>query len=461
MARASARPNILLILTDQHSANMMRCTGNEWLDTPALDALAAGGLRYERAYCTNPVCIPSRYSLQTGLMPSSIGMIKNQGRLPVSEDILEVTLGRQLQKAGYHTAYAGKVHLPSTLGENTRKRDYEYLTADERDACADACVGFLSRRHEKPFFLTASFINPHDVCHMSINAFERAGGPPGYRIIDSDVCESVLDRARASGDIEAFVRDHAPPLPDNYEPPDLEPEAITTEYLQERTFKEYVRSNWGETEWRLHRWLYCRLTEMVDAQIGRVLDALASNGLANDTLVVFTSDHGDHDASHRLEHKSILYDAAARVPLIMRLPGSIPAHRVDEEHLVLNGLDLLPTLCDYARAEVPPGRLGASLRRIAERRIEAPWRDSVFVESQAGCMIRTDRYAYSIYDSGRHPEALYDHVVDPGEMTNVAYRDENRAVLQRHRALMREWIDRTGNGIAGAYAHPAELALRH
>ena len=161
MARASDRPNILLILTDQQSATMMGCAGNEWVDTPALDGLASGGLRYERAYCTNPVCIPSRFSLQTGLMPSRIGMVDNAGRLPVPEDILEATLGRQLQNAGYHTAYAGKVHLPSTLGENTRKRDYEYLTADERNACADACVGFLSRKHSAfPWVTPTSFETP-------------------------------------------------------------------------------------------------------------------------------------------------------------------------------------------------------------------------------------------------------------------------------------------------------------
>jgi arylsulfatase A-like enzyme len=196
---------------------------------------------------------------------------------------------------------------------------------------------------------------------------------------------------------------------------------------------------------------------MVDAHIGRVLDALDENGLADDTLVVFTSDHGDHDAAHRLEHKSVLYDEAVRVPLIMRLPGRIPAGRVDAERLVSNGLDLFPTLCDYARADVPSGRLGASLRPIAEGRAGAPWRDSLFVESQNGCMVRTGRYAYSVYDCGEHPEALFDHEADPGEMTNVAYRDSQRWVVQRHRESMRDWIDRAGNAIAAAYAQPVEL----
>jgi choline-sulfatase len=439
---------------------MMSCTGNEWVHTPAMDGLALGGLRFERAYCTNPVCVPSRFSLQTGLMPSAIGMVYNRDGTPVPDPILETALGRLLQQAGYHTAYAGKTHLPGELERNTRTRDYEFLAADERDGCADACVKFLGRTHAKPFFLTASFINPHDVCHMAINAFERAGGEQGFKNIDAATCEMVLDGARSHGDLEAFVREHAPPLPDNFEPPELEPEAITTSYVRARMFRDHVRQNWGETEWRLHRWLYCRLTERVDRQIARVLDALDANGLSDDTLVVFTSDHGDHDAAHRLEHKSVLYDEATRVPLVMRLPGCIPAGLADTEHLVSNGLDLLPTLCDYAGAKTPSGRPGASLRPLAAGDTTVPWRESVFVESQHGCMVRTATHAYSVYDSGARPEALYDHTVDPGETENAAYRESHRWVRQRYRELMLEWIDRAGNASTTTYAKPAELASR-
>ncbi|MHC4369619.1 MAG: sulfatase family protein, partial [Planctomycetota bacterium] len=339
-----SRPNILFIMTDQQHAGMMSCAGNRWLKTPAMDRLAASGIRFERAYACNPVCVPNRFSLQTGLMPSAIGMSHNgdSRAAAVTEPMLEQSLGRLFKEAGYETVYGGKVHLPRKM-KGIENLGYRNLTGNSRRGLADACAEFIKGRHTKPFFLTASFINPHDICYMAINDFNRTQGRPIMGNTDSKVCESTLDQARNSGDIESFVRRHCPPLPANHEVPESEPQCITEKYTEARPFRDYARRNWTENQWRLHRWAYCRLTEMVDAEIATVLGALREAGLEDNTLVVFTSDHGDMDSAHKMEHKSVLYEEAVRVPFVMSHKGVIPGGKVDDTHLVSNGLDLLPT----------------------------------------------------------------------------------------------------------------------
>ena len=444
------RPNILFIMTDQQHAGMMSCTGNAHLKTPALDALAASGVRFERAYATNPVCVPSRFSLQTGRMPSAVGMRLNNTGIKVPREMIHNSLGLLLRRAGYETAYGGKVHVPRNLAAAMRKDGYRFLRADSRQKLADASAAFLRARHKEPFFLFASFINPHDICYMAINAQRRSLGREPVGNLDSRVCESLLGRARKSGDLGRFVRDHCPPLPDNFKVPPGEPECITTRYLLARPFRKFVRDRWSEDDWRLHRWAYCRLTEMVDRKIGQVLDALRAAGLAESTLVIFTSDHGDLDAAHRLEHKSILYEEAARIPLLMSLPGAIPKGKVDDTHLVSNGLDLLPTLCDYAGAAPAKGAPGMSLRPLAEGK--APrWRDHLVVESQNGRMVRTATRKYCVYDSGRRRETLVDLRSDGGEMKDLAALSAHADEVNRHRRLLAGWAKRHGDAIAKAY----------
>jgi arylsulfatase A-like enzyme len=459
-ARLSARPNILFIMTDQQSASMMSCTGNPWLRTPAMDRLAASGTRFERAYAANPVCLPNRFSLQTGLMPSTIGVRQNtdSASATVSDVMVQQSLGRLLQQAGYETAYGGKVHLPKKM--SVEDIGYRYLTRDEREPLAEACAEFIKGPHQKPFFLFASFINPHDICQLALNAYARSLGQTGKTKGAAQSCEELLDQARNSGDVGGFVKSHCPPLPANFEVPVEEPECITTHYLQAREFRNYVRRNWSDDEWRLHRWVFCRLTERVDGEIGQLLDALKEAGLEDNTLVVFTSDHGDMDAAHRMEHKSVLYEEAIRIPFMMSHPGKIPAGRVDETHLVSNGLDLLPTLCAYAGVTVPAGRFGLDLRPVAEQR-SAAWRDSLVVESQNGRMVCTDRFKYCLYDDGKNREQFIDRQTDPGEMINLAGRPEYAAELNRHRRLLREWIGKTGDPIGAQYVPAGRMESFH
>jgi len=452
-ARAS-RPNILFIMTDQQHAGMMSCTGNKWLKTPAMDRLAASGIRFERAYACNPVCVPNRFSLQTGLMPSAIGMGQNgdSGRAAVTDVMIRQSLGRLFRKAGYETLYGGKVHLPRKM-KGVQNLGYRNLTSDSRQGLADACAEFIKGRHTRPFFLFASFINPHDICYMAINDFGRTQGESPRDNTDSKTCEAVLDRARKTGDISAFVEKNCPPLPANHEVPEAKPECIAQKYIDPRPFQAYTRQKWTQDQWRLHRWVYCRLTEMVDAEIGTVLDALREAGMEDNTLIVFTSDHGDMDSAHKLEHKQVLYEESVRVPFIMSYKGVIPRGVVDDTHLVSNGLDLFPTLCDYAGIETPKGLHGKSLRPLAQGEDADQWRDFVVSESKSGRMLRTDRFKYCIYDSGRGRERLTDLKNDPGEMKNLAEAEDYRDVLDKHRQLLRGWVERTGDRIAAEYVN--------
>jgi choline-sulfatase len=448
------RPNILFIMTDQQHAGMMSCTSNKWLKTPAMDRLAASGVRFERAYACNPVCVPNRFSLQTGLMPSAIGMGHNgdSGRAAVTDVMIQQSLGWLFQRAGYETVYGGKVHLPRKM-KGVQNLGYRNLTGDRRQGLADACAKFIKGKHTRPFFLFASFINPHDICYMAINDFNRTQGEAPMGNTDSKICEAVLDRARKTGDISAFVEANCPPLPTNHEVPEAEPECITQKFLNARPFQAYVREKWTQNHWRLHRWAYCRLTEMVDREIGTLLDALREAGMEDNTLIVFTSDHGDMDSAHKMEHKSVLYEESVRVPFIMSYKGVIPEGMVDDTHLVSNGLDLLPTLCDYAGIETPEGARGESLRALAQGKDIKEWRDFVVSESQIGRMLRTGRFKYCIYDSGRDREQLIDLKHDSGEMKNLAEVGDYKDVLERHRRLLRGWVERTGDRIAAEYVN--------
>jgi choline-sulfatase len=435
------RPNILFICTDQQHAGMLSGAGNGDVRTPALDRLAARGVRFEQTYCTNPVCVPSRFSLFTGRMPSVIGMRGNSAKEAAapSAAIREAGPGVQLRRAGYRCVYGGKQHLPKT---NAEQLGFDVLTEDERDGLAEQCAAFLADPPAEPFFLVASFINPHDICYMGIRDFAEADFESALLRKGTDEL-AALDEAlrRPAGVDEAtFFARHAPPLPPNFEPPDDEPEAIRW-LIEQRAFRRRCRAEWSDQRWREHRWAYARLTERVDRQIGRVLDALEANpALAERTVVIFTSDHGDLDAAHRLEHKTCFYEEAARVPLIVAQPGRTPAGRVDREHMISNGLDLAPTLGDYAGVDPPADLPGHSFRPLAEGREPGHHRAAAPIENQIGHAVVTPTHKYMLYDFGSSAEQLFDRVRDPHETRNAAHDPDQRAALARHRDLMRQLL---------------------
>lgn len=426
------QPNILFIFTDQQSAGMMSCTGNRYLQTPAMDSVAEEGVRFDRAYCTNPVCVPSRVSLMTGHMPGEFGIASNQDE-PVPGEVVENALGALVRRAGYRTAYAGKIHLPDDL--HPPKIGFDYLTDERREGLAERCAEFIRADHDRPWLLTASFINPHDICFMAIrdcpSERQKSWLDPGNAHMQK--LEEALRRPEGVSE-EEFYAEHCPPLPPNFAIQPEEPRIIT-ESVRNSPFRNNARENWPPRRWRLHRWAYCRLTEMVDRQIGVVLEALRDSGQADDTLVIFTSDHGDHDSAHRLEHKGTCYEEAIHIPLIIRPSGGAANGPATTDRLVSNGLDLLPTICDYAGAEPPVDLMGRSLRPLVEGSSDVPLHDRLPIECGHGRMVMTDRYKYMLYDGGENREQLIDRENDPGDMHNIAGEPDSHDVLESHRSL--------------------------
>jgi len=433
----SGKPNILLIITDQQHARMMSCAGNQCLKTPAMDSLAQEGMRFEKAYCANPVCVPSRTSMATGVMSCRLGAHDNGAGMRIKQlpaDVDRNSLGKIMKRAGYDTFYGGKVHMCSSLAP--RQAGYDVYFRDSRDRLPVACIDFMRKKRDKPFFALASFINPHDICfaHRARNGVDTQG---------------VLKlHNRAS----ALPLEELPPLPDNYAIQQNEPAAIEA-HLSPKAVTPAItmRQAYDERAWRINRWIYHRLTEKVDSHIGAILAGLKQAGLEENTVVVFTSDHGNMDASHRLASKGLFYEESVGVPLILKYQGGILAGRTDRTHLVSTGLDILPTLCDYAGVKRPEHLLGQSLRALAESRRVDHWRSYVASENRYTRMIRSQRYKYCAFDDPSSKESLVDMENDPGEMRNLVDDPKFRTVLAAHRRLLAEWSRRSDDQDASKY----------
>lgn len=434
---ANHPPSILVIMTDQQHAHMMSCAGNTNLKTPAMDSLAREGIRFENAYVTNPVCVPSRISMATGVMAGRLGVFQNGMKATVPPEVDAHSLGKLMKRAGYDTFYGGKVHMCPEL--NPLDAGYDEYFRDQRDALPRVCIAFMEKKRDRPFFAVASFINPHDIC-FAYKAFK--GKSPKSK---SSV-EHLYQQA------SALPLESLPPLPDNYRIPTNEPDAIEI-YARPTavTPAMTMRQVYDEHEWRKYRWIYCRLTEQVDRLIGQLLDALKRSGLDDNTLIVFTSDHGDMDACHRLASKGRFYDQSVKVPFLMRYKGVILPGKVDD-HLVSSGLDLLPTLCDFAGADVPDALLGHSLRRVAEGKQLDDWRRYVVTENHTGRMLRSQHTKYCVYNEGEVRESLVDLRNDPGELMNLVSAPKYTNVLREHRAYLQQWIVESADRDATAFA---------
>jgi arylsulfatase A-like enzyme len=430
LSSSQSKPNIVLILTDQQSADAMSCAGHPHLRTPALDSLAAQGLRFDKAYCAFPLCVPSRVSLFSGRPPHEAGVFANCAE--TAEPFPFPIVGALLREAGYATHYIGKWHL--TFSEQARAAHgfdevvYGGGYGDLDSKKAEAAVAFLKKKHDRPFFLVVSFNNPHDCCEWARGQALR------------------MEPLPPEPPPEAF-----PPLPANAAVPADEPDCLRA-FQREKAYPLFPSANWTDDQFRRYRWGYNRLVEMADRHIGTVLEALRGRGPGGETAVLFTSDHGDGQGCHRWNQKWSLYDESVRVPFIVAWPGRTEAGRVRLDP-VSSGLDLAPTLCDIAGVPAPGGCRGASVLR------EAGGRDYVVSETSLGGdggkvgedrwpkgrMVRTFRYKYCVFDTGAHREQLFDLEQDPGETVSVAGDPAFRDVLESHRGYLREWCGLTND----------------
>ena len=447
--------NVLLLVADDCRAAMGTYGGPAL--TPNIDALARTGVRFDRAYCQYALCNPSRTSFLTGLRPDTTGVYDNAKEFrKVIPDL--VTLPQLFRNHGYAVARIGKLYhygVPKEIGTdglddpqswervwNPRGRDCDdedkifsigvgagtsadkakgkagqvlvgtgnyggtlsWLAADGTDAeqtdgkIAAQAITFLRQKHAKPFFLAVGFFRPHT---------PYVAPKPYFQTYPKDKVELVPD--------PAADRAAKPPV----------------------ALSNTAVANYGMTEdtQRTAKQAYLASTTFMDAQFGLVLAELKAQGLDQNTLVVFISDHGYNLGEHGLWQKRSLYEDSTRVPFIIRDPGSKANGQATKR--VAELVDLYPTVADLCGLTPDKRIQGKSLRPLLEDP-NRPWTHAAYTqvdfgainaggkkkdaapERKVGRSVRTERYRYTEWNEGRLGTELYDHEKDPGELTNVA-----------------------------------------
>jgi choline-sulfatase len=443
---AAERPNILFIMTDQQSADVMSCRmGNQYIHTPAMDSLAKTGTVFTRAYAPNPLCMPARASIFTGRYPHETGVTKNARPAGGGLDPEFVCMGTYLRRAGYRAAYSGKWHLCFSQ-KNTDAHGFEILnskkkiTPPEHDnydsRISHAAVQFLRREHDAPFLLVVSYLNPHNICEWA----RRAAGRKQHL---------------SCGEIGVPpATDQLPPAPANLAVPKNEPDGMI---FIRRAYQVddglFPVANFTAEDWRKQRWGYYRMVEKVDGEIAKVLHALGDAGLEDNTLVIFTSDHGDCVGAHRFNQKTVFYEESVCIPFIVSWKGKTVSGTSDR--LINVGVDILPTMLDGAGIQQPKKLPGRTVLPLALGQPVDEWRDYLVSQnnmSQTGVvdgikptmegrMVRTDRYKYCLYAHGKLREALYDMQEDSLETVNLAEDPKYRQVLLEHRARLADFAE--------------------
>ena len=413
-------PNIIYIMTDQHSANALSCAGNADVATPNIDRLAARGVRFSNAYCALPLSGPSRAAMFTGYMPSTIGIAENETPLP--DSLRTRTLGNLMEAAGYDNGYSGKWHVNTNSLPAPHAFGFENLHGHNDYGLAEAANEFLRRDHGgKPFFLVASFDNPHNICEYA----------RGQRLPFAELREVPTDSC--------------PNLPKNFL---INPyDADILRWERERSYRLYPTKGYTADDWRRYRNAYFRLIEHVDAEVGKIIDTIDSLGLWDNTVVIFTADHGDGQGAHQWNQKTALWEEVANIPLIVCAPGNRKNAGQVTEALVNNGIDLMPTILDWAEVEKPAWCRGNSLRGAVENPASEGENEYVVCETlfaqtggTNGWMLRTPHFKYVLYEAGENREMLFDMDNDRLEMTNLAIESKYRPELLRHRELLRQWM---------------------
>ncbi|WP_166657321.1 sulfatase-like hydrolase/transferase [Ilumatobacter fluminis] len=474
----TTRPNVLIIWTDQQHNEAIGASGRSPVKTPHLDELASTGAMFEQAYCTQPVCSPSRASVLTGMYPHSHGIVH-------CNDVLDAdvpTLAEILRDEGYVGGYVGKWHLGFELRPQRGFDDFWASTEDVYTAHdADVSEG-NSKYHE---WLVTKGYEPTDVGKFGLPVFSRdtVTKLPEEVSKPAFMAEQTINFLDEHHD-EPFVlsvnylEPHFPfssPYDGRYDPDDIELPAswyaemddtvpqhyrLLREYFATRN--PYVDTN-DERGWKELIARYLGMCSLIDTYTGKILDHLTATGLADNTIVVFTSDHGDMMGQLRLVCKSVQFERAVRVPLIIRAPGAEPRRITTPTSLV----DITPTVLDLVGLPIPEHMEGKSLRPLIEKGDSAPDDATVVIEwhdwdgiarvPQAGSpeplrlwdlapndqpesvgarTIRRGRWKLSLYATGE--AELYDLETDPQETRNVV-DDDNEDVIDDLLARLRTW----------------------
>ncbi|MFH1740423.1 MAG: sulfatase-like hydrolase/transferase [bacterium] len=407
----SRRPNVLFIFSDQEREGVPRSL----LRLPNRKMLEERGIRFTNAFCTTPQCSASRATLLTGRYPHEAGVVANVDKNSLGQPLSATipSLGTVFCRNGYQTGYLGKWHLGNDENglEDFGFRGYRHLRGDE---LANAAAGWINQQDASPWFLMVSFLNPHDV----------------YQFVRE---KDLKIRFGIS-------------LPENFDD-DLESKpAAQREFLIND--QGGVSLQWGPEEWLAYRSYYLSLIEKVDSQVGIMLNALRSRKEMENTIIVYTSDHGDMGGSHRLPFKGpFMYDELLNVPLTISYPALFQ-NQVTSNSLV-SLIDLPPTLAGLTGIQWPGQLSGVDLSPL----LESPHcevRKEIFSEYYGKQKwvnpirtIRTKSWKYNVYVNGGRE--LYNLEADPGELNNLAGNSENISVEETLSSRLLRWREETGD----------------
>jgi choline-sulfatase len=438
MAPRGNRPNVLIIMADEHAPQFSGVYGHPQVQSPNLDQLGSDGVVFDSAYCNSPLCVPSRMSLMTGRLPSADGVYDNAS--PLAFDA--VTWPHLLRSVGYDVVLAGKQH---------------FVGPDQLHGFRSQLAHDLHASALHPIYEWDDGVSPAPEPWKHLDEIG-----PGSTIeieTDDEVEEASLSyiRSRADSDqpwalLASFIAPHFPFVvperywslysPEDVDMPDLPAGHIEDQHpLYARLRSTFGVDNVSEDQVRRARAAYYGLVTYLDDKVAALLAALEETGQADNTIVIYTADHGELLGEHGLWRKSTFYEHSARIPLIVRWPGvGTPGRRVRQS---VSLVDVVATLIEAAGTEPTRPLDGASLISLLADE-DATWKDEAVSEYLAHgvtgpmAMLRRGRYKFN-YVHGERPE-LYDLETDPGEFHDLSTSPDHQAVIENMRAdLLSRW----------------------
>jgi choline-sulfatase len=449
MSNSNDCPNVLILLSDQHSKFNLGCYGDSIVRTPNIDRIAAEGMRFDNAYCASPLCVPSRMSFMTSRTPSSIKVWKNNHILHSAIPTWAHTLGA----AGYETSLIGRMH---------------FVGPDQRHGFERRPMGEYSARYPGTKDTnTKRFVQlPQSTVRQTRDSVEIAGHGRTVRqafdeVVADKTCAYLKEKAgegdgRPFAAVGGFILPHCPFFApkelfdyyyDRVDVPELTEAQIQREPKPVRDFRNSrgIEEPLSTEQIRVARAAYFGLCEYLDQQIGKVLNTLDATGLSENTLVIYGSDHGEMAGEHGLWWKSNYFEGSVGIPMIARLPGVIERDSVN--NTICNLIDIGPTLSDMAGAEIPERTDGHSLWGELTGDPKNPHPDKTFSEhfggynEQPSRMIRSGPWKLYHYYGDEHP-VLFNLEEDPNEWFDLAQDPDPRLIEIRKKLftqLYQEW----------------------
>lgn len=431
----SEKPNILFIMSDQHNANALGCYGSDVVKTPNIDRIARQGVVFEKAYCQTAQCVPSRYSIWTGMYARSTGTYYNgQGQNPEINTVADI-----FKKQGYVTGTIGKHHM--VMNEANNKHGFDVVSVPTGNM---KVINTL----------------PYEEAHPGRSAVGTYSG-------SNEKHTSGLTAIEAMDFIEtnsknpfvlwfSFYGPHTPITPSepwasqyNYEDIDLPPNNTSIDFKAPGTESLLSKSGTYSSA-DLHKKtlaLYYGMISQIDYNIGLVLDKLDELGIADNTIIVYTADHGEMMSEHGSWTKGHSgYDATVRVPMVISYPSKLrKGERVSK---LVCSIDLLPTLLDLAGQDIPKNIQGKSL--VGLNNDIRDWRKFAFSEigqntDNSVLTVKSEQQKYVQFRKNSEVvyEQFFDNETDPWEMTNLMDDKAYSKTIKKHKIALKKWEEET------------------